>query len=151
MQRKLLSQSCSERRQLNTSRHGVISPLAMRIQNLNGVCNLFCSISSSLSMMQQPNSDPRPLIAEVSRSHTIWHNKISRTALNEWSACRRGHYLHKTQHTNIHVLSGIRTRDPSSRAAADICVRPKDHQDWPFFLTLVINRVWSGPGVVETL
>ena len=55
------------------------------------------------------------------------------------------------QQTNIHVLSGIRTRDPSSRAVADLCVRPKDHRDWPFFITLVINRVRSDPGVVATV
>jgi len=134
---------------LNTSRHGVISPLAMRIQKLSGAYNLFCSISSFLSVAQQPNLDIRPLIVEVSRLHTIRHTTSSNTPLNEWSACRKGHYLHKTQQTNIHILSGIRTRDPSSRASADLCVRPKDHRDWSFFITLAINRVRSGPDVVE--
>ena len=41
------------------------------------------------------------------------------TPLNEWSACRRGNYLHNTQQIqgmNIHTLSGIRTRDHSNRA-----------------------------------
>jgi hypothetical protein len=37
--------------------------------------------------------------------------------LKEWSACRRGRYLHntqKTQETNILAPSGIRTPDSSS-------------------------------------
>jgi hypothetical protein len=49
-----------------------------------------------------------------------------RTPLNQWSARRRGRYLRNTQQTeetNIHALSGIRTRDPSKRAAADLGLR----------------------------
>jgi hypothetical protein len=47
-----------------------------------------------------------------------------RTPLGEWSARRRGLYLHrKTQQTNIHAPSGIRTRDPSNKAAADLHLR----------------------------
>ena len=36
--------------------------------------------------------------------------------MNEWSARRRGRYLHNTQEKNIHALSGVITRDPSSQA-----------------------------------
>ena len=36
--------------------------------------------------------------------------------MNEWSARRRGRYLHNTQEKNIHALSGFITRDPSSQA-----------------------------------
>ena len=51
------------------------------------------------------------------QTHTNTHTHThDRTLLNEWSSRRRGLYLHNTQLTqenNIHVLSGIRTRDPS--------------------------------------
>jgi len=46
--------------------------------------------------------------------------------LNEWSARRRGRYLHciqRTQETNIYARGGIRTRDPSYRTAADLRLR----------------------------
>ena len=47
--------------------------------------------------------------------------------------CRKGRCLQKrtqqTQEQNIHVLSEIRTCDPSKQAAADLSVRPHGHQD----------------------
>jgi len=55
-----------------------------------------------------------------------------RTPLNERSARLRGRYLHNTQQTkqtNIHALSGIRTRDPNNRAAEDLRLRPHSHRD----------------------
>jgi len=45
------------------------------------------------------------------------------TRLNEWSARRSGRYLHdtqKTQETNFHARSDIRTPDSSSQAPADL-------------------------------
>jgi hypothetical protein len=60
-----------------------------------------------------------------SASHRRFRNRIKthgRTPLDEWSACRKGLYVHRTtQHrntkTNIHASSGIRTHDPSNQAA----------------------------------
>jgi hypothetical protein len=55
-----------------------------------------------------------------------------RTSLNEWSARRRGHYLHnnqQTQGTNIHALSGVRTRHSCNKVAADLHLRPHSHGD----------------------
>jgi len=52
------------------------------------------------------------------RTHT---HKAGKFPLNVWSACRRGHYLHntkQTQETNIHALSGNRTRNLGNQAAA---------------------------------
>jgi hypothetical protein len=74
------------------------------------------------------NSRNRTLASSfgVSRSHTIRHMSMRahcRTPLNERSARRTGRYIHSTQQiqeTNIHALSGIRTRDPSNRGAADL-------------------------------
>jgi hypothetical protein len=48
------------------------------------------------------------------------------TPLTEWSARRRGRYLHNTQKTperNVDALSGIQNRDPSTKAAADLRLR----------------------------
>jgi hypothetical protein len=42
----------------------------------------------------------------------------------------QGRYLTKTQNTDIHALSGIRTHDPSVRAGEDIsCHRPRGHSE----------------------
>jgi hypothetical protein len=35
----------------------------------------------------------------------------------------------KTQETNFHAPSGIRIRDPSNEAAADLSLRPRGHWD----------------------
>jgi hypothetical protein len=52
------------------------------------------------------------------------------TPLDEWSACRRDLCLHRTtQQTNIHAPTGIRTRDPSNQAAADLRLRPRGRWD----------------------
>ena len=69
---------------------------------------------------------PRPLVVEAPRSHIIRHTQLDtpgRTFLNEWSARRTGHNLHKAQQTpetNTHVVSGIRTLDPNNEATADL-------------------------------
>jgi hypothetical protein len=66
------------------------------------------------------------------RDHTQWHNTVGRTPLDEWSARRRELYLTNTQHpqqTNMHVPGGIRTRNPSRRAAANPRLRPLCHWD----------------------
>jgi hypothetical protein len=60
---------------------------------------------------------------QIDPTHTI-----GRTPLNEWSAGRRGRYLHNTQHsqqTDVHVPGGIRTRNPSNQAAANLRPRPQ--------------------------
>ena len=55
---------------------------------------------------------------------------------DEWSARRRGRYLHntqQTQQTNIHPVCGIRTRELSNPAAADARFRRPSH--WERFVT----------------
>ena len=57
---------------------------------------------------------------------------LSRTSLDEWSALRRDPLPDNTQHwqqTDIHAPSGIRTRNPSKRAAADLRHRPCGHRN----------------------
>jgi hypothetical protein len=39
-----------------------------------------------------------------------------------------GQHNTETQETNIHALSGIRTRDPSNQAAADLRLRPRGYR-----------------------
>jgi hypothetical protein len=87
---------------------------------------------------QQPNSGLVRPIFEVSISHNSRHTHThihthtsSRYPLNGRSARYRGHYVHNTQQkqqTNIHVLSGIRTRDPTTQEAADQRLIPHGHQ-----------------------
>jgi hypothetical protein len=40
-----------------------------------------------------------------------------------------GQHNRETEETNIHTLSGIRTRDPSNQAAADLRLRPRGHRN----------------------
>jgi hypothetical protein len=67
----------------------------------------------------------------------ITHNyKHGRTPLDESSARRSGLYLHgTTQHikkdTNMHAVSGIRTRDPGIQAAAELHLG-----------TLITKKIW---------
>jgi hypothetical protein len=66
------------------------------------------------------------------------------TPLDEGSACRRGLCLHNIQHsqeTNIHALSGIRTRNPSNRAAADQRLRPGGYRDPQILFGQIANSV----------
>jgi len=102
---------------------------------------------SFLSMAQQPNMGLGSIVVEVSSSHkhnthTHTHRKttVGKSPLNEWSARPTGRYLHNTQQTqqkNIHALSGIRTRDPSKPAAADL--RPRTRALGSALLTLLFS------------
>ena len=94
-------------------------------------------------MAQQPNSVLGRPTFKGSRSHT--HTR-SRAPLSEWSARRRGHFLHNTQitqETNTHAFSEIRTSDPSNQATADMRLRRRGHRDrlttvhvWPYLQSL---------------
>jgi hypothetical protein len=82
----------------------------------------------------QPLVDQDLLIIEALRSHSVGHSTLGRTPLEERSARRRDLYLttHKTQKdTDIHVPGGIRTRNPSKRAAADPRLTPRGLWDRP--------------------
>jgi hypothetical protein len=55
---------------------------------------------------------------------------VGRTPLDEGSARRRRpipDYTNTVQETNIHAAGGIRTHDPSKRAAADLSLRPRGY------------------------
>jgi hypothetical protein len=90
---------------------------------------------------QQPKSGLQQPTTEVSRSHTIRHTHTigpthshtpPRTPLRERATHRWGRYLHNTQQTQAtgtNSLSGIRTRDPSNRTAANLFSRPHGQRD----------------------
>ena len=96
-------------------------------------------------MVEQPTLGLGRLIVEVSRWHKLdTHKHPVRLPLYEWSARRGGRYLHntqRTQKTNIYAVSGIRTRDPSNRTAADQCFRQHGHKNW---LNCTSNTVYDG-------
>jgi hypothetical protein len=66
----------------------------------------------------------------IFRRFTITHSRhttLDRTPLDEWSARRTQH----SQQTDIHALGGIRTHNPSKRAAVDRRLRRHGHWDRP--------------------
>jgi hypothetical protein len=74
------------------------------------------------TMAQQPLIGQGLLIIMI----TLRHTTIGRTPLDEWSAGRRELYLttHNTHKRHIHTTGGIRTHNPTKRAAADSRLRP---------------------------
>jgi hypothetical protein len=62
--------------------------------------------------------------------HTQLDIQTWKDALNEWTCCHRGHYLHNTQQTeetNIHVFNRSLTFDSSNQTATDLCFRLHGH------------------------
>jgi hypothetical protein len=87
------------------------------------ICYYYYYYSQALIVQDEPLAS----LFGVPWSHIQTHG---RTPLDERSARRRCLYLHRTtQQTNIHAPSGIRTRDPSNRAAADLRLTPRGHWD----------------------
>jgi hypothetical protein len=78
--------------------------------------------------------------------HTQRRSTVGRTPLDEGSASRRDFYLtaQHSQQTNILALGGIRTHNPSRRAAADIGLTPCDHwdrHDRPYSVTYIVLNI----------
>jgi hypothetical protein len=77
----------------------------------------------------------------LNHTHTHTHD---RTPLEEGSARCRYHYM-KTQSTNNREISmfpgGIQTRNPSKRAAAELCLRPRGHWDRPIIYIICVIRM----------
>ena len=68
------------------------------------------------------------LLDTHTHTHTHTHG---RAPVTEWSARRRGRYVHntqRTQETNIRALRGIRTHDPSNQSTAE--QRLRQHCYW---------------------
>jgi hypothetical protein len=51
---------------------------------------------------------------------------------------------HRKTRTHIHASSGVRTHDPSVRAAEDsTCLRPRGHWDQQMFILIYVNELCS--------
>jgi hypothetical protein len=90
---------------------------------------------SFFSVALRPNAGHGLLILDVSRSHTTTHHSRYDSSGRAISSSQRP-LPDKTQHsqqTNIHVPHGIRTRDLSRRAAADVCLRPRGRWEYMKF------------------
>ena len=77
------------------------------------------------------------LISEAIRSHSVRHTTVGRTPLDERSARHRDLYLTIHSRQTSMPPGGIRTRNPSKRAAADPRLRPRGH--WVILYKFVIS------------
>jgi hypothetical protein len=72
--------------------------------------------------------------------HTVGLVWTSGQPVSETSTCT-GQHNTETQETNIHALSGIRTREPSNQAAANLRLRPRGYRGRH---SLITSRKLSG-------
>jgi hypothetical protein len=92
--------------------------------------NIFFSWFGSSIGPRTPHCWDFEITLNDTRTHT-GRDTLSRTPLDEWSARRRDLYL-TTQHsseTDIHAPGGIRTHNPSKRAAIDRHLRLHGHRN----------------------
>jgi hypothetical protein len=79
---------------------------------------------------------------------TLKHTTLGRTPLDEWSARTQRPLLDNTQHSDIHVPGGIRTRHPRKIAASDWRLTRRGHWDrlftYLFFFFLDDTAVQRG-------
>jgi len=80
-------------------------------------------VTSFLPWYNSPPSGPRPLHYR-GFTITLRHTTLGKTALDGWSARSRDLYLTHSIHPG-----GIRTHNPSKRAATDPRLRPRAHWD----------------------
>jgi hypothetical protein len=74
----------------------------------------------------------RLFLTKVFLNHSgfLDHTQLTHTVGLLWTSDQPVASTYTGQHKrqNIHALSGIRIRDPSNRAAADLCLRPRGHR-----------------------
>jgi hypothetical protein len=76
----------------------------------------------------------------IRHAHSIWLLLTSDQLVAEAATCT----TQQTQETNIHALRGIRTRDPSTKAAADLRLEPHSYRDRRItYLLQQISRFYS--------
>jgi hypothetical protein len=98
-------------------------------------------------VLQQLYEGPGRLVVVASSPDTQWHththtHTLDRTSLGEGSARRIHLYLVTlySQETDFHVLGGIRTPNPSKRAAADTRLRLRGH--WDRSLGVILTKCY---------
>ena len=92
-----------------------------------GMCLFVCLFDFGATVLQWAIASP----FTRSLDHT-WHTTVGRTPLDEWSAPRRDIYLTTPNtHNRQTAMSpgGIRTHNPSKRAAAELRLRPRGRWD----------------------
>ena len=106
-------------------------------QTIWGYLQLYFSFSSLWHCGQT-----RAMVTSFLRflDHTQRSITVGRTSLDEWSARRRPDYTQHSTQTDIRAPGGIRTHNPSKRAAADPRLRRRGHWDRPAALILVKNN-----------
>ena len=125
--------------------HLVIMRCSTKIVVSFPVCS-FAMVKRVFHVPKQPNEGVGRLFVEVTASHTTGHTHThtpGNTPLYEWSARRRGRYLHETQYTHSMIflaLNGILTRDPNNQANADLLLRPHGHR---YGLIVLFNCEYS--------
>jgi hypothetical protein len=83
-------------------------------------------------MARQPLVDQGLLIVDASRSHLdTAHLVDSSGRVITWTQKPLPDNTQHSQQTDIHAPGGIRTRNPSKRAAVDPRLRPRGHWDRP--------------------
>jgi len=86
--------------------------------------------SHFLFMAQEPIVGQDILIVEASRSHSDTRQLTGLLCTNDQSDAETATWQHTTRTIDRQLCPGeIRTRNPSKRAAADTCHRPRGHWD----------------------
>ena len=112
-------------------KHVEIQQYTNKIETSVGFHSMFVCLFVCLLLARQPPVGQGFLIHEVFRSHTTTHHSRLASSGRVISSSQRP-LPDNTQHsqqTNIHAPSGIRTYNPSRRAAADLHLRPRGHRD----------------------
>jgi hypothetical protein len=102
------------------------SPLTSILDHRNQVITFTHSLPCS-SQLEHSASFRVSVITRIF-SHTVGLLWTSDQPVAEACTYTGKHNIY-TQETNIHAQSGIRTRDPSNQAAADLCLRMRGHWD----------------------
>jgi hypothetical protein len=101
-----------------------LAAVRSNIPNTNSL-SLCCQEERQQTCYRPQLQDARDASCSWFVDHTQLHTTVGRIPLDEWSARRRDLYptnKQRSQETDIHDPSGIRTRNPSKQAATDLRV-----------------------------
>ena len=101
---------------------------------------------------QQPPVGQGLLIVEASRSHSDTPHSVGLLWTGDQPYAETSTRQHTTPTTDFHAPCGIRTHNPSKRAAADLRLRPGSHWDRLDYLlkTRILMNSWHPLGVGVT-
>jgi hypothetical protein len=85
-------------------------------------------------------SDPGFFHVDISRSHSDTPHSVGLFLTSDRPVAQTFDNAQHLQETDIHYPGGIRTRNPSKRAAADPRFRPRGHRD-RLSLTLTFTNI----------